>query len=524
MNIPRALIPSPIAAVALTLIFLVTAQVDAATPTPCAALTRLKIPGAAVSITQAESVPAGPTPAPPYGAPLAGTVPAHCRASGVIDERIGRNGRAYAIGFAIALPEKWNGRFLFQGGGGFNGSITPPIGWQATGREVALARGFAVVSTDSGHKGAVFEGTFWEDQDAAVNFLYRGIDKVTQVAKTIVAAHYGRAPAHSYYVGCSTGGREGMIMSQRFPTYFDGIVAGDPAMRTSYSGFADRWVAVALNQIAPKDEAGRPMAARAFSDAEKRLIHDALLEKCDAKDGARDGMIFNPQACDFDPATLVCQGPKTDACLSRAQVDAIKKGFAGPKDSRGTQVYPGFWYDTGITYVQGVPGLLSGPSSILPIDYSLTMDVDHEAALAATPVAALGDTAAWTELNSFAERGGKLLFFHGVSDPWFSAQDTTQYYERLTADNGGRDAVMKWSRLFLVPGMGHCLGGEATLDQFDLLDAVVDWVEKGTPPDSVVATGAAFPGRSRPLCPYPQHAQYKGSGDVEKAESFECRE
>jgi Tannase and feruloyl esterase len=524
MKIPRAPFLSPIAVVALIVACLVGARVEGAAPTPCASLTQLKIPDAAVSITQAEIVPSGPPPAPPFGPPYEGTLPAYCRASGVIDERIGRNGRPYAIGYSIALPTQWNGRFLFQGGGGFNGTVGPPIGSGAVGRELALARGFAVVSTDSGHTGAVFDGTFFEDQEATVNFLYRAIDKVTVVAKKIIAIHYGRAPEHSYFVGCSTGGREGMLMSQRFPHYFDGIVAGAPAMRTSYSSIGDRWVAVALNSIAPRDESGRPIAARAFSEGEKLLVAQSLLESCDAKDGATDGMIFNVAACGFDPGKLVCKGPKTDACLSREQAAAIKKGFAGPKDSRGIQVYPGFWYDTGITATRGIPGLLSGPFPGFPIDYSTTMDVDREAALAATPVAGLGDSSAWTQLNSFSASGGKLIFYHGVSDPWFSAQDTVQYYDRMTADNGGRDAVMKWSRLFLVPGMSHCSGGDAALDRFDLLDALVNWVEKGTAPDAVVATGNAFPGRSRPLCPYPKHAHYRGTGDMEKAESFECGE
>jgi len=523
MKNPRALFAFPIL-VALTLTGLTAARAAVAAPAACASLTQLKIPDAAVSIRQAEIVPAGPPPAAPYGPPLEGALPEYCRVSGVIDERIGQNGRPYAIGFAMALPEKWNGRFLFQGGGGFNGSVLPPIGWQAVGNEFALARGFAIVSTDTGHTGAVFDGTFFEDQEATINYLYRAIDKVTVLAKQIIAIHYGEGPKHSYYVGCSTGGREGMLMSQRFPHYFDGIVAGAPAMRTSYSGLADRAMAVALNQIAPRDEKGRPIAGRALSDSDRQLVVKSLLAACDAKDGAADGMIFNIKACGFDPATLVCKGPKSDACLSQAQVDAIKKGFAGPKDSRGIQIYPGFWYDTGITAAGGVPGLLSGPSSILPIDYSTTLDLDREEALAVTPIAPLGDTAAWTQLNSFSSSGGKLIFFHGVSDPWFSAQETTRYYERLTADNGGPDAVMKWSRLFLVPGMSHCLGGDAGLDRFDLLDAVVNWVEKGTAPDAVIATGNAFPGRSRPLCPYPKHAHYRGAGDMEKSESFECRE
>ena len=151
------------------------------------------------------------------------------------------------------------------------------------------------------------------------------------------------------------------------------------------------------------------------------------------------------------------------------------------------------------------------------------MDVDKEALAAANPIAAVGDTAHWTELDSFYEHGGKLIFFHGVSDPWFSAQDTVRYYEQLAKDNGGAEAVSGWGRLFLVPGMGHCAGGAATLDRFDLIDPIVNWVEKGDAPQSVVATGSAFPERSRPLCPYPKHAHYKGKGNTEQAVNFECR-
>jgi feruloyl esterase len=152
------------------------------------------------------------------------------------------------------------------------------------------------------------------------------------------------------------------------------------------------------------------------------------------------------------------------------------------------------------------------------------MDVDQDARVASNPIAAVGDSAHWTQINTFFQHGGKLMFFHGVSDPWFSAKDTIRYYTQMTADNGGADVVTKSSRLFLVPGMGHCGGGSATLDRFDMLTPIENWVEKGAAPDSVEATGRAFPERSRPLCPYPKHAQYKGSGDTEKASSFECRE
>jgi hypothetical protein len=498
----------------------------AAAPNPCAALLAFRIPGVALEIRKAEAVPVGPAPAIPYAPPIEATLPAHCRVEGVIEPRTGRNGRPYAIGFAVALPDEWNGRFLFQGGGGLNGMVAEPLGEVASGDTPALARGFAVVTTDSGHAGAVFDGSFFEDQQAALNFLYQAIGKVTVVARQIVAQHYGKPAAHSYYVGCSTGGREAMMMSQRYPDYFDGIVAGAPAMRTGMSNLALRWAHVAFNQVAPRDEKGQPQGSLALSAGDRRLVVRALLAACDAGDGVTDGMIYNTRACGFDPAVLTCKGAKADDCLSAEQVGAVRRALAGPKDSRGNAVYAAFPYDTGIdaSGPGAIPGLLlSAAGPVGPSDVSMSMDVDAEARAAATATAAVGDTSEWTNLGSYSSRGGKLIFFHGLSDPWFSANDTARYYERVTADNGGADAAQRWSRLFLVPGMGHCRGGAMALDRFDLLSAIVDWTENGRAPDAVIATGHAFPGRSRPLCPYPKHAQYTGSGDTESAASFECR-
>jgi feruloyl esterase len=231
-------------------------------------------------------------------------------------------------------------------------------------------------------------------------------------------------------------------------------------------------------------------------------------------------MIFNMRACRFDPAVLTCKGAKTDGCITSAQVAAIKKGFAGPKNARGVPVYTGFPFDTGIAAsgAGGIPGLLNpGPSPVGGPNLSLELDVDEAAAaIAANSRTALTDTVS-TDLSTFSGHGGKLIFYHGLSDPWFSPLDTLAYYERL-----GNAAA--WSRLYLVPGMGHCQGGAATLDHFDALSAVVDWVEKGVAPDSITATGKAFPGRSRPLCAWPKYAHYKGQGDSEDAKNFECHE
>jgi feruloyl esterase len=514
------------------LLLVVPALADAqtrTTPAACAALTSLQLPGVALTIAKSEWIPAGTPPrtaqpgAPPP-APIA--LPAYCRLDGTIDRRTGAGGTTYGIGFALALPETWNGRFLFQGGGGLNGSVQLPLGAAASGGNPGLARGFAVVSTDTGHQGrGGFDASFLQDQQANLDFAYQAVGRVAETAKRIVAEYYRKPADHSYFAGCSTGGREGMLMAQRYPLYFDGVIVGSPAMRTSMSGIGDRWVAVTLNAVAPKNAQGQPVTRDALSESDKKTVIDGIVGACDAGDGVKDGMIFNTQACRFDPKTLVCSGVKKDGCLSAAQAAALTKAFEGPKDSKGRVVYPSFPFDTGLASTQGIPGLLlGGLNPVGPAFTDIGMDVDRavENALA-DPAESLTATSRWTNLNTFSGHGGKLLFYHGVSDPWFSARDTIDYYERMTSANGGADQVRNWSRLFLVPGMGHCSGGPAALDTFDALTAMIEWVEKGTAPATLTATGRAFPGRSRPLCAYPLHTQYKGQGDPEKAENFECR-
>ena len=487
----------------------------------CANLLKFNAPG--VSITAAKDVPAGPVSVSAGGPPVSLQAPARCIIDGIIGAHKGADGKAYGIRFEVAMPAHWNGRLLYQGGGGLNGSVQPPLGTVAAGGTPALARGFAVVSSDSGHEGAVFDSSFFQDQQAALDFLYQSIGKVMAVARPLVTKHYGNAASHSYFVGCSTGGREAMISVERYPSEFDGIVAGAPAMRTNYSNLATRWVTVSLNTAAPKDAQGHSLTAQALSDSDRKLVIDGLLKSCDALDGLKDGMIFDTRHCGFDPKVLECKGAKQDDCLSALQVHAIEQAFAGPKTASGIQVYPGFPYDTGIGFKGvGIPGLLSGGlSPVGPSPTGTQMNVEAEAAVAHDAREMAGDSNAWTNLSSFTAHSGKLIFYHGMSDPWFSALDTIGYYERLAGDNG---PVSDWSRLFLVPGMGHCGGGQSALDRFDMLSAIVEWVEQGHAPEKIIATGAAFPGRSRPLCAYPRHAQYKGSGDTESAENFDCQE
>jgi len=505
---------------ALFLVFTLSPSTFAQSRDSCDALMGIKVPG--VEITKAAHVEAGTTETIPWNQTRTAPLPAYCRVEGVINRRTGVGGEEFGISFALAMPDQWNGDFLMQGGGGSNGVVLPPLGLNAAGDTPGLIRGFAVVSTDTGHKShhPGFDFAFMRDQQAYLDFAYLANAEVATLAKQLIAQHYGKPAAFSYFSGCSTGGREGMILSQRYPTVFNGIISGDPAMRTGLSNLAiGRWIPIAFNQIAPKDANGKPIIEQAITDNDRKLIKDALMKWCDAKDGLADGLISDPLACDFDPEMLACKGEKSDSCLAPEKAAAIKKAFGGPKTSSGTQVYAGFLYDAGITSGPPFRGLLSpGPGIFGPATTDMAIDVDKEALAA---IQSLVDSMS-TNLTTFSAHGGKLIFYHGDSDPWFSPLDTFGYYKDLAAASGSLAAVSNWSQFYFVPGMSHCAGGQA-LDQFDLLGAIVNWVEKGTAPVSVIATGKAFPGRSRPLCGYPRHAQYKGDGNPEDANSFECR-
>lgn len=409
-----------------------------------------------------------------------------------------------------------------------------------------LARGFAVVTTDTGHQAdprlRESDPSFAVDQQARIDNGWRSIERVTSVARAIVAHYYGQAARYSYLDGCSNGGRQGLIAAQRFPTLFDGIVSGAPAFRVPHAAVGSAWETISLTGIAPKDEMGRPILSRAFSDADLKLVSQAVLDACDAKDGAKDGLVFNTAGCRaFDPSSLVCKGPKSDSCLSTEQLTALKKIMSGPVNSKGEALYSDWPYDPGIaspgwrmlklgTSQTAVPNsldttlMLSGLKGyfLTPIDLNLDVmkfdfDKDPQRMGAATEEI----EATSTMLSTFSQKG-KLLLYHGMADPFFSAWDTVRYVEALEQDNGGAAKAGEWARLFLVPGMTHCGGGPA-LDQFDRLGAIVSWVEEGKAPERINATGRSFPGVSRPLCPYPTYAHYDGRGPVSDAASFSCR-
>lgn len=473
----------------------------------------MQLPEFALSEVSAQWIAAGPA-KPPLPPTL--VLPARCRLQGTLDRRKGAGGQPYGIGFAVALPAAWNGRFLFQGGGGFNGVLMEPI--------QGLPRGFAVVSTDSGHRspnGNALDTQFLSDQQATIDFAYRAVERVTALAKAVVARHYTQPISRSYYVGCSTGGREAMLAAQRFPMEFDGVVAGAPAMRSYYAVLGVDWVNVQLNRVAPKDAKGQPVTRDALSSTQKQAVIEGIRNACDANDGVRDGLVFNISACTFNPKALVCTDKNKGAgCLTAAQAAALERGFAGPRTDDGHQVYSPFPFDTGIADTQGLGGLLNGGFNGSTIS---TTDLKAAVRWADNNVASpITDTAGWTNMTTFVDRGGKMILYHGMSDPTFSALDTVDYYNRLAAANGGSDAVQHWSRLFLVPGMGHCGGGSLTTDSVDMLTPLVDWVERGIPPDVVVATRTSEPKLTRPLCAYPKYARYSGRGDPNAVKSFAC--
>jgi feruloyl esterase len=459
----------------------------------------------------------------PNQPPLTSGLPAHCRVEGTINQRIGAGGKSYGIGFAIALPDDWNGRFLLQGGGGLNGSVNPPIGATAAGDRPALTRGFAVISHDSGHKGAVFDASFKIDQRADLDFSEASVRTVALLGKEITARFYGKPISKSYMAGCSTGGRESMLAAQRYPELFDGIVVGAPAMRTGNSNLGIAYTQILFNRTAPRDKDGKPLVEQIFAPGDRPLILKGLLDQCDGLDGLKDGMIQNVAQCRFQPAKLQCKSGKQADCLSAAQVSAMEAAFAGPKDKAGYPLYAPVPYDIGIVDDKSpLPGYLpTGKAGVFgPVSRDLEIDLDARInEIRADGGQRLTDTNVWTNLNTFLDHGGKILFFHGVSDPWFSAFDTWDYWQRARKANG--EAWDKASRFYMVPGMGHCSGGNA-FDQFDLLGAVVDWVEQGKAPQAVTAARRDPAAGTRPLCPFPGYAHYDG-GDAKLAASFSCR-
>jgi feruloyl esterase len=574
MNMLSGLRPTPAVLPILIALAAGAAQAAGFDEAACTALTRSALPDGFGNgrITKAEWIGAGPYKVEMPTVAGTYTVIAHCNVDGRLNERKGVDGKPYFMGFNLRLPQDWNGRFLFQGGGGTDGVTRPALGMLPAGAQnevpPALTRGFAVVSTDAGHQneaGEVGSFLFGHDPQARSELGYAHLPAVSQAALATIRAVYGSAAKQRYFVGCSNGGRQGMMAAQRFPDLFDGIIAGAPAYKVPYAAAEATQQTQALAAISPKDTNGRPLLGSALSRDELGLVSKGILATCDAQDGVADGMVNDIAGCKFSPQSLRCasdaDGGAGKTCLAPAKVAALEKVFAGSRRSDGSLVYSDWPWDPAIANpgwivwrlgmnptamppsainAALIPGSMAfafmsppmqGLNSGLDLyDFALQFNIDRDLPrLAATsgiykessndfnnPLSA--------NLDAFTAHGGKIVFFHGMADPIFSARDTVRYIEQLRSRDGAAK-VAAYSRLYLIPGMTHCRGGDST-EVFEILQPLQDWVEKGQAPDALIARGSAsgrYAQRSRPLCVWPQQAFYKGSGDSEAATSFECR-
>jgi feruloyl esterase len=502
------------------------------------------------------------TPVEPGAVTWAGrAIGAHCLVKGEMHRRISpQDGKSYAIGFEMRLPNAWNGRFFYQANGGMDGRVSTALGGGGPVPTTALEQGFAVVSSDAGHSGGD-DPSFGIDYEARLDYGYRAVAKLTPMAKSLIAAAYGKRPDRSYIGGCSNGGRHTFVAMTRMPEDYDGYLAGAPGYRLPLAAIANQFGAKQYAAVATNPQE----LSSAFSAEERATLSAAVLARCDALDGATDGMIQDTTACqaafDFERDVPTCGGARDGSCLSAAQKRAIAPIFSGAVDEKGERFYSSFPFDSGHNSSDSAFWEFFVPLQIDAAATALIWGVppadpgtfDGRAFALSTPIAAMLKSVAATDgtyresalsfmspvqptnLEKLRGRGAKLIVYHGVSDAIFSITDTTAWYDELRARSNG-DAS-DFARFFRVPGMAHCAGGPST-DQFDMLTALVDWVENGKTPDSVVArargAGNAVgvnrdlpsgwsPNRSRPLCPYPKVARLRpGASDLETADSFRC--
>jgi feruloyl esterase len=483
----------------------------------CENLTELNLPNS--TITFVETVEAGAF-TPPIGAnrrPMTdqsklryAALPDFCRVTALLSPA-----PESEIQVEVWMPfGTWNGKYMGVGNGAFTGSM----GYRSM--LTALERGYATSSTDTGHEGNT--ANFGLEHPAKiVDFGWRSVHEMTVVAKRVIAAHYDQPAEFSYWYGCSAGGRQAMKEAQQFPEDYDGIIAGAPGL--DWTGRAGS--ALRLEKFLGPNEGARLL------EEDRKLLHSAALAACDAVDGVTDGVIGSPENCAFDPDVLACSGDQSSSCLSAEQINTVRQLYSSPVNPKTNRPIPGLfpgselgWTDLGWTRSARNTGLEQFKYLVFrdpewtvdkfnfESDIVLAEDGDHDTLNALNP-----------NLQPFIQSGGKLIQYHGWSDPQISPGISPQYYWRVADVLGGRDAIHDNYRLFMAPGMGHCSGGEGP-DRFDMIAALERWVELGEPPDQIIASRIR-PGeaeRTRPLCPYPQVASYIGSGNTDEADNFVC--
>jgi hypothetical protein len=476
-------------------------QPAASAASECEQLASLTLTNA--SVTLARTYPAGD-----FTSGRTFQVPAFCRVAVTAKPTADSD-----ISVEVWLPEAWNGKLLGTDNGGFSGAIN------YAGLAAAISKGYAAVSTDTGHSGDQMDFGIGHPEKI-VDWAHRAVHEMTMIAKAVVEKARGRAPVHSYFTGCSTGGQQALSEAQRYPADYDGIIAGDPGNNRIHLIYGFLW-----SWLATHDASGKPTLPAAKLPA----LAKAAVAACDKNDRVEDGVIDDPRTCHFDPAALACTGAETDSCLTTPQIEAARNVYAGARARDGRQLYPGW-----------APGSESGwgqyitnPSA--PVRIGLfrdwvfknpawdphTFDWDQDVATvdAAFPVL----NAMATDYAAFNGRGGKLIMYTGLADPVTSPLDTFEYYDSVVHENGGLEATRRFYRFFPVPGMAHCSGGAGT-STFDALAALEAWVERGIAPNAIPASHSSNgrEDRTRPLCAYPAVARYKGSGSIDDAANFSC--
>jgi feruloyl esterase len=509
-------------AAALPALLFVCRLVSAA-PSSCESLAALALPE--TSITLAQSVPAGEFALPsdlkpeqlraPGVTPQAGVLkrlPAFCRVTARLKPTPDSD-----ILIEIWLPEaNWNGKYQAVGNGAWAGTIT------YANMAAALLEGYATSGTDTGHSGG--SGSFaLGHPEKLIDFAWRSEHEMTLKSKAVIKTFYGDPPKLSYWVGCSSGGKQALKEAQNFPDDYDGIVAGAPVLNWTHRSIEALWIALATL----KEPAS-------YIPSEKYpLIHRAAIAACDERDGLKDGLISDPQTCRFDPAVLECKSGDSPECLTHPQVEAVRKIYAPAVNPRtNEQLSPGFEPGSEL----GWRPIAGGPAPFGPANDHFkyvvfanpnwdwrTFDPDHDSA-EADRIDNGSINATNPDLSRFAAHGGRLILYHGWTDTNITPRATVDYFEKVVDRMGGAGRAAQTVRLFMVPGMNHCGGGEGP-NVFSMVGALEQWVEKGQAPDRVLASHltAGKVDRTRPLCPYPQMAQYQGAGDPNAAANFVCR-
>ena len=524
---------------------------------PCEALKDLKFDHS--QVTAAKWSEAGPVNVPMGFPPKDQAIPAvrHCEVS-----LVSRPTTDSEIGILLWLPapEDWNGKYLQKGNGGWAGQISLASLIQPA------SRGYAVSATDDGHKAASpIPDATWAlgHPEKLRDFGYRSLHETAQLSKTVISAYYRKPQSHAYFAGCSDGGREALMEAERFPEDFDGVIAGAPANYWTHHFAGFIWNELALEQT--------PDSKIPITNLPG--IEKAVLAQCDAADGVKDGLIEDPRQCRFDPSVLLCHATAGPDCLTQPQIDALKKIYSGPKDPvTGEQIYPG--YEPGVEgepggwglWIIAPPGFPASGQALFgntffgqalyenPSWDHKTFDLHRDTLLADEKAAPLLNSYN-PDLRAFRAHGGKLISYHGWGDAAISPLNSIEFYNKVAKflatypdprTTGDKD-IHAFYRLFMVPGMGHCAGGpgptsfgnddtesDATIPvdpDHDLLSALDRWVTSGVAPDKLIGTGkiAVDPKSNpngtritRPLCAYPKVAHYKGQGDSNSADSFEC--